>query len=150
MIKLEKTRGALVKRFILFALLLVPIFVALQTVHRFIFWEAVDGRLIQKLSNGSGSKSSRSFVVEFKVDQKRYQTQSSIGTNATSSSFSDKSKIGVLFDPDDPKNSVIKYHHGQLEKLIFFSILCGGFWFVLRIFFKNMDKKSVFLTSKKS
>ena len=127
------------RKLFLLALLLVPVFVALQTMERFIFWEATAGELIETVSTGSGFRSSRYFDIEFQVEQKIYEVRSSIGTNDTTSGFPDNSKIEILYDTSDPNNATIKYRHGQVQKLLFFFFVFGVSWVVARISFRAFD-----------
>ena len=127
------------RKLFLWGLVSVPVFVAFQTMERFILWEATTGKLVETVSTGSGYRSSRYFYIEFKVEQDLYRVRSSIGTNDTTSKFSNNSTVGILYDPDDPNNATIKYRHGQLEKLVFFAFVFGGIWVVTRISFRAFD-----------
>lgn len=123
------------KKLSFWAVTLIPIFVTFQTLDRFIFWEATTGRLIKTVSSVAGSNASRYFIVQFLAEGKVYKVRSST-THAYKSSFSNKSKIGVLYNPMDPNNATIKYRHGQLEKMVYYFIFWAGFWFVIRMVFR--------------
>lgn len=115
---------------------MIPIlWVSLQTIYRFIFWDTTNAQIVEFIRTGSsGSRATDYFRVEYEVDGHRYSVKSDVGVSAGGHlrrKLKEWKTVSVLFNPHQPNESTVKYRHGQLYKLLLIWFVCGAFFLIM-------------------